>query len=183
MPYFTHGETKNKLILLYTADRAAALPTREQLYRTAILNSEMEYFAFEEALGELLEDGLITEVPKPFGACLGMTDLGREALQLFEKSIPQNERDRLDAYLSAHRTDFLRETQISSRIEKAPNGVMLHLTLSEADRVILSVSLAAASEEQALMLRSRWDGAAESIYNSVWDALSADGVEVKRHES
>ena len=85
MPYFTHGETKNKLILLYAADHAAALPTREQLYRTAILNSEMEYFAFEEALGELLEDGLLTEVPKPFGAGLGLTDLGREALSLFEK--------------------------------------------------------------------------------------------------
>ncbi len=172
MPYFTHGETKNKLILLYIADRAAALLTREQLYRTAILNSEMEYFAFEEALGELLEDGLLTEVPKPFGAGLGITDLGREALSLFEKSVPQNERDRLDGYLAAHRTDFLRETQISSRIEKTPTGVMLHLMLSEADRVILFVSLAAAGEEQALALRSRWDEAADPIYNFIWDALS-----------
>jgi hypothetical protein len=178
MPYFTHGETKNKLILLYAADHAAALPTREQLYRTAILNSEMEYFAFEEALGELLEDGLLTEVPKPFGAGLGLTDLGREALSLFEKSIPQNERDRLDAYLSAHRTDFLRETQISSRIEKTASGPMLHLTLSEADRTVLSVSLAAASEEQALSLRSRWDDAAEDVYNFIWDTLTED-----RHES
>ena len=58
MPYFTHGETKNKLILLYIADRAPAILTCAQLYRTAILNTEMEYFAFEEALGELSEDGL-----------------------------------------------------------------------------------------------------------------------------
>ena len=77
MPYFTHGETKYKLILLYIAERAGTLVTREQLYRTAILNSEMEYFAFEEALGELLEDGLLTEVPKgalkflsPSGRCI-----------------------------------------------------------------------------------------------------------------
>ncbi len=174
MPYFTHGETKNKLILLYIADRAGAIPTRSQLYRTAILNSEMEYFSFEEALGELLEDGLLTEVPKPFGACLGVTALGREALSMFEKSIPQDERKKLDAYLEAHRNDFLHETQISSRIEKADNGVMLHLLLTEADHVIFSVSLAVANEEQAMSLRSRWESGSEPIYNYIWDTLSKE---------
>lgn len=172
MPYFTHGETKNKLILLYIADRAGAIPTRAQLYRTAILNSEMEYFAFEEALGELLEDGLIAEVPKPYGDCLGATDLGREALSMFEKSIPQDERRKLDAYLAAHSGDFSRETQIASRIEKTGAGVTLHLLLTEADRTVLSVSLAAASEEQAIAMRSRWESASEPIYNYIWDVLS-----------
>lgn len=174
MPYFTHGETKNKLILLYIAARADAIPTRAQLYRTAILNSEMEYFAFEEALGALLEDGLLTEVPKAFGDCLGATDLGREALSMFEKSIPQDERNRLDSYLKEHRGDFLRETQISSRIEKTDAGVMLHLYITEADRVILSVSLAAANEEQAMAMRSRWEASGEPVYNYIWDILSKE---------
>lgn len=174
MPYFTHGETKNKLILLYVAERAGTLVTREQLYRTAILNSEMEYFAFEQALSELLEDGLLTEVPKAYGTCLGATDLGREALSMFEKSVPMDERKKLDAYLAAHRNDFTRETQISSRIEKAKDGVTLHLLLTEADRVILSVSLAAASEEQAIAMRSRWEANSEPIYNYIWDVLSKD---------
>ena len=174
MPYFTHGETKNKLILLYICTRAEAIPTRAQLYRTAILNSEMEYFAFEEALSELIEDGLLTEVPKPFGDCIGVTDPGREALQMFEKSIPQDERKRLDAYLSEHRNEFLHETQISSRIERTDEGVVLHLLLTEAGRVILSVSLAAASEEQAMKMRSRWESASEPIYNFIWDTLSKE---------
>lgn len=174
MPYFTHGETKNKLILLYITDRASAIPTRSQLYRTAILNSQMEYFSFEEALGELLEDGLLTEVPKPFGTCLGVTALGREALSMFEKSIPQDERNKLDAYLQVHRNDFLHETQISSRIEKTDNGVMLHLLLTEADHVIFSVSLAVANEEQAMSLRSRWESGSEPIYNYIWDTLSKE---------
>ena len=177
MPYFTHGETKNKLILLYIADRANKLVTREQLYRTAILNSEMEYFAFEEALGELMEDGLLCEVPKAYGSCLGATDLGREALSMFEKSVPMDERRRLDAYLDAHRNDFMRETQISSRIEKSGAGVTLHLLLSEADRTVLSVSLAAASEEQAMAMRSRWEATSEPIYNYIWDVLSKDRKE------
>lgn len=172
MPYFTHGETKNKLILLYIADRADAILTRAQLYRTAILNSEMEYFAFEEALGELSEDGLIAEVPKAYGDCIGVTDLGREALAMFEKSVPQDERRKFDAYLSDHRNEFSRETQVTSRIEKSDAGVMLHLILSENNRVMLSVSLAAASEEQAIAMRSRWENGSEPIYNFIWDTLS-----------
>lgn len=172
MPYFTHGETKNKLILLYIADRAPAILTRAQLYRTAILNTEMEYFAFEEALGELSEDGLIAEVPKAYGDCIGLTDLGREALSMFEKSVPQDERRKLDAYLSEHKYDFSRETQISGRIEQSDAGVMLHLILTEGDRVMLSLSLAAASEEQAIAMRSRWEENSEPIYNYIWDTLS-----------
>lgn len=172
MPYFTHGETKNKLILLYIADRAVSIPTRAQLYRTAILNTAMEYFAFEEALGELLEDGLVAEVPKPYGDCLGVTDLGREALTMFKKSIPQDERRKLDEYLDAHRNDFARETQIASRIEKTDVGVTLHLMLTEADRVILSLSLSAASEEQAIAMRSRWEKGSEPIYNYIFDMLT-----------
>ena len=172
MPYFTHGETKNKLILLYIAERAHTILTRAQLYRTAILNSEMEYFAFEEALGELLEDGLFAEVPKAYGSCFGVTDPGREALSMFEKSIPQDERRKLDAYLDAHRSAFTHETQIASRIEKSDAGVTLHLLLSEGDRVMLSISIAAASEEQAMEMRRRWETGSEPIYNYIWDTLS-----------
>lgn len=172
MPYFTHGETKNKLILLYVSDRADAIPTREQMYRTAIMNSEMSYFDFEEALAELLEDGMLAEVPKPFGTCLGVTDLGREALSMFEKTVPQDERNRLDEYLSLHRGVFTRETQVSSRIEKTGDGFVLHLLLNERDRVVFSVSIDVASEEQALRMRSRWEDVNESVYNYIWDILS-----------
>ena len=174
MPYFTHGETKNKLILLYIAEQADTLLTRAQLYRTAVLNSEMQYFAFEEALGDLLEDGLLTEVPKAFGDCLGLTDPGREALAMFGNSIPLDERNRLNEYLDLHRGDFMRETQITSRIEKTDAGVTLHLLITEADRVILSVSLAAAGEEQAMAMRSRWEKAGEPVYNYIWDILSKE---------
>ena len=93
---------------------------------------------------------------------------------MFEKSVPADERKKLDAYLDAHRNDFTRETQISSRIEKNASGVTLHLLLTEADRVILSVSLAAANEEQAMALRSRWEANSEPIYNYIWDVLSKD---------
>lgn len=171
MPYFSHGETKNKLVVLYILERAGSLLTREQLYRTAILNSEMEYFAFEQAVTELEEDGMLAEVRRAFGECLGLTDAGREALTLFEKSVPADERRKLDAYLDEHRGAFARETEVSSRVEQGANGCTLHLFISERDRVIFSVSLAVASEEQALDLRRRWEEGSEPIYNFVWDTL------------
>ncbi|MBR0435886.1 MAG: DUF4364 family protein [Clostridia bacterium] len=171
MPYFTHGETKYKLIILYIAERAGALLSGDQLYRTAILNSGMDYFTFWNVIGELEEDGMLAAVKKPYGDCYGITDAGRDALSMFEKTVPENERRKLDAYLDENRAAFARETQLSSRIEKRPNGVTLHLYVSERDRAIFSVSLDTASEEQAIEMRSRWDDCSESIYNYVWDAL------------
>lgn len=172
MPYFTHGETKYKLILLYITDRAETLLTRDQLYRTAILNSQMEYFAFEDALHDLEEDGMLTAVRRPFGDCYGLTDLGREALSMFENSVPADERRKLDVYLSDHREQFTQETEIASRIEKGPNGnTTLVLLITEHGKEIFSVRLQVYSEEQALDMRRRWESGCESIYNFVWDTL------------
>ena len=172
MPYFTHGETKYKLILLYIAQQAQRLLTRDQLYRTAILNSKMDFFAFEEALKGLEEDGMLTAVRRPFGDCWGLTDTGREALSMFENSIPADERRKLDQYLSDNREQFSRETEITSRIEKNPDGQCeLVLLINERDKAIFTVRLRVASEEQALILRSRWEESSESIYNYVWDSL------------
>ena len=171
MPYFTHGETKYKLIILYIAERAGSLLLGDQLYRTSILNSGMDYFTFWNAVGELEEDGMLAAVRKPYGDCYGITDAGRDALSMFEKSVPENERKKLDEYLSENRTAFARETQLGSRIDKHANGATLHLFVSERDRVIFSVSFDTASEEQAIEMRSRWDDCSEAIYNYVWDAL------------
>ena len=174
MPYFTHGETKYKLILLYIVSRFQKLPTRDQLYRTAVLNSEMEYFAFEDALHDLEEDGLLATVKRPFGECLGLTDIGRESLSMFEKSIPADERRRIDTYIEENRVAFAREAEISSQIEKTPDGhVYLNLHVSEGADIVFSLRLAVPGEEQAIALRSRWESCGESIYNAVWDILQS----------
>ncbi len=172
MPYFTHGETKFKLIILYILEQAGTLLTADQLYRTAILNSEMDYFTFQSVTNELEEDGFMTAVRKPYGECYGITDYGREALDMFDKTVPADERKKLDAYLEDNRSAFLRETQLSSRIEKHPNGtVTLHLVLTEHDHAFFSIALDTPSEEQAIEMRSHWEESSEPIYNFVWDAL------------
>ena len=172
MPYFTHGETKYKLILLYIADRCHTMPTRDQLYRTAIMNTHMDYFAFEQALLDLEEDGLLVSVRKPFGDCYGLTDPGREALSMFEKSVPQDERIKLDSFLEANREAFAHEKEITSRIDRLPDGsAVLELLIVERSEPIFSIRLSVSSEEQAMEMRSRWENSSEPIYNYIWDSL------------
>jgi predicted transcriptional regulator len=172
MPYFTHGETKYKLIVLYIVSHAGPMITSDQLYRTAVLNSSMDWFAFQNVVNELEEDGMLACVRKLYGDCYGITDSGRDALDMFEKTVPADERRKLDAYLADNRDLFARETQLSSRIEQQPDGSFtLHLYVAERDRVVFSVSLDTASEEQAIEMRSHWDECSESIYNFVWDVL------------
>lgn len=172
MPYFTHGETKYKIIILYILYCAGSVLTADQLYRTAILNSEMEYFSFWEAVNELEEDGFIAAVRKSYGDCYGLTDYGRDARDMFDKTVPAFERKKIDAYLEANRASFVRETQLSSRIDKHRNGTAtLHLVLTEQDHAFFTLSLDTPSEEQAIEMRSHWEANSEPIYNFVWDSL------------
>ena len=172
MPYFTHGEAKYKLILLYIADRAETQLTRDQLYRTAILNSQMDYFAFEDAMHDLEEDGMLTAVRRPFGDCWGITDLGRDTLSMFEKSVPADERSKLDRYLAENREQFTHETELSSRLEKNSDGHdTLYLMITEHNRSVFTIQIPVSSEEQALLMRSRWEASSEPIYHFVLDTL------------
>ena len=172
MPFFSHGEAKYKLILLYIINHCQTTPTRDQLYRTAILNSSMEYFAFEQALHELEEDRMIVSIQESYSECFGLTDSGREALSMFEKSVPADERLKLDNYLEDNRDVFAHEREITSRISGNQDGsTLLEMMINERGDPIFSISVSVSSKEQAMEMRSHWESKSETIYNFVWDSL------------
>lgn len=91
---------------------------------------------------------------------------------MFENSVPVDERKKLDRYLDENRIRFSQEREIVSRIEKDANGqVALVLLINERETPIFSIRIRVSSEEQALLMRSRWESNSESIYDFVWDAL------------
>ncbi len=172
MPYFTHGDTKSKLLLLTILQLADTPLTHEQLYRTSFSNDCMDYFTFETVLPELEEDGFLAAFPRSFGACYGLTDAGRDALKMFADSIPHSQREKLSAYLSLHRDEFLREAQVSSSM--APDGLggySLRLSVQENEQVIFGITLSVASQEAALAMRSNWNAQSGALYDLIWDKL------------
>ena len=73
MPFFIHGDAKNKLIILYILSESKTPLTHDQVYRIVDRTDSMTYFSFETILPELEADGLVASFPRPFGVCYGLT--------------------------------------------------------------------------------------------------------------
>ena len=172
MPFFTHGETKDKLILLYILSAAETPLTHDQLYRVVDRTDSMTFFAFESVLPELEQDGHVAVFVRPYGECYGLTQSGQEAISLFSDSIPESLRQKIDRAVTETATAVLREMQTTSRLTgNERDGYSLELLVLSGEETVFGLTLAVASKEAALTMRSRWARESEALYDLVWDRL------------
>ena len=172
MPFFTHGDTKNKLIVLYILASAKIPLSHDQLYRVVDRTDSMSFFSFETILPELESDGFLASFVRPFGDCYGLTDHGMESVELFKNSLPSSVRERIDRIISESAFDFLRETQTTSRLSgNEEDGYTLELLVLNGVQAVFSITLSVASKEAALIMRSNWESKSGELYDSIWNTL------------
>lgn len=172
MPFFTKGTTAVQLCLLYAVRTAEVEITEDKLFACAYSCEITDWFGFTEALGLILEEGYVVEVPRSFGQSLLLTDSGHKALDLFEDTITASARSKMDAYFSSHRKDMIRAQQFSTQISEHQDGsATLVMNVAESNRELLSIQLALPSQEQALCMRSNWEKAASDIYDCIYSKL------------
>ncbi len=172
MPFFTHGDTKNKLILLYILASAKTPLTHDQMYRVVDRTDSMSFFSFETILPELESDGFLASFVRPFGDCYGLTDHGMESVELFKESIPTSTRERIDKVVKESEFDFLRETQTTSRLSgNEEGGYSLELLVLNGEQTVFGITLSVASKEAALIMRSNWESKSGELYDSIWNTL------------
>ncbi len=172
MPFFTHGDTKNKLILLYILASAKIPLTHDQMYRVVDRTDSMSFFSFETILPELETDGYLASFVRPFGDCYGLTDHGMESVKLFKESIPASTRERIDKVVKESEFVFLREAQTTSRLSgNEEDGYSLELLVLNGEQTVLGITLSVASKEAALIMRSNWESKSGELYDSIWNTL------------
>ncbi len=165
MPIFVHGDSKDKLTILYYLRVCGLDILREQLYRAMVENDCMSFFAFEGGANELEEDGYIAAVPKNFGQVYRVTVRGEQILDLFSESLPFSLRERLKAYADANREPMRREMQLVSSAEPLDSGgYRVRLKAREASGDVLEIVLSLASRDMMRRVRANWPDASEEIY-------------------
>lgn len=165
MPIFVHGDSKDKLTILYYVKVCGLDILREQLYRAMVENDCMSYFAFEGAANELEEDGYIAAVPKNFGQVYRVTVRGEQILDMFSESLPYSLRERLKNYADANREPMRKEMQLVSAAEPLENGgFRVRLKAREATGDVLEIVLSLASRDMMRRARANWPDASEDIY-------------------
>ncbi|MDO4564652.1 MAG: DUF4364 family protein [Clostridia bacterium] len=172
MPIFSHGDVKAKLLILYFVRGAKIDVSAEQIYACLFALDYTDYFTFCGAIAELKEDGFLAEVPRAFGQSCKLTLSGKEALELFEESIPQSERESIRRYIAEHSVRMQQETQLSSSMEPLDEGgYMVCLVASEQNRTILEIKMQVASRETAMIMRKNWAEESCFIYDTLYSHL------------
>lgn len=166
MPIFVHGETKERLTILYYIRASQLDITKDQLYRAMFENDCMQYFGFETAMHALEADGFIAAIPRTFGQGYRVTGQGLESLAMFENSLPYSYRQKLNAYADANRDAMRQESQLVSSMEQQPdNSYIVELKAQEDRAVVLTIRMRVASREMAQKIRGNWAAASDTIYS------------------
>ena len=122
MAYFSHGDARQKLMLLFFLDSIDFELTRSQFYRIFFENGWMDYFDFQARLTELEEDGHVAALPLAFGHGYRVTPQGQQTLAMFQEELPHSLREKLSECARQNRDILRSEAQFYARQTQLPDG-------------------------------------------------------------
>lgn len=175
MAYFSSGDDRDKLMILYSL-RCCGMPvSREQLVTIMAENGAENYFDISERLVELEQNGYIASVPTYLLQMIVLTSRGEEALTLFEKNLPKSLRAALENYIDSHLRDFHRENTSRTISTPLPDGGFdTTFALVENGDAIFEVRLKLPSIRYARIAERNWDSISEELYLSTLLRLTRD---------
>lgn len=172
MPLFIQGNAKVKLLILYFLRCVEIDATSDQVYKALYSLGLTSYFDYCDAMAEIKQESYIAEVPRAFGQSCKLTIQGKQALDLFEDSIPLSERESIKQYSLDHVVQMQQETQLTSTMEQCDaGGYLVHLVAAEGTRTILEIMMQVASREMAIEMRKNWAQESCNIYDDLYAHL------------
>lgn len=175
MAYFSKGETKQKLMLLFFLREIDYEITSNELFRVFAEQGWMEYFDFQLALTELEEDAYVAALPCAYGQGYRITPHGENTLSLFEEELPHSLRDSLRQYAKRNRDLIRDQSQFAAGTTMMPGGgYAAILRLMDKNTHILDITLQLPDARFAQAACAAWPEQAEQIYQELLARLFRD---------
>ena len=166
--------TTYKLMILYLLKQVRFPLTRAQL-SDFMLKEYCTFFAFQQAVQELLDSHLMKESPVRNYVRFEITREGEEALEYFGNKIPEVIRKEMDAFLEENKIRLRTEMGIVSSYQENENGeYQVSCEVREGKSVLIKLDLAVPTKEQAQIICERWHDSNEAVYAAVMQELLRD---------
>lgn len=176
MAYFSQGDGRKKLMLLYFLQQVDLALTRNQLYTIFAEQNWMDYFDFQSNLAELCEDAFVAVVPFSMGEGYRITQYGEETLRLFQGELPHSVLEKLSSYALQNRALLVSKAQFSSTQTQLPDGGALAvLRLMDKTSHILDITLQLPNAQLANEACAQWPAEAEALYQEIIRRLFPNG--------
>jgi len=165
---FIHEKIEIKILILYILRRIPMSITFDELTGLVMCDDGISYFDFSECVAELIKTGHVRYMDNRYS----LTVKGMRNGEITEKSLPITVRDKVDGSTAAARSMLSRDDMIRTSYTANQDGsCTVALSLSDGLGDIVSMSLYAVNEKQALSLEKGFRKKAEGIYMKLIEAI------------
>lgn len=159
---------QNKLLILYLINASGMQLSELQMVRIMGDLTIMQYFDLKECLFELEQLNDIYKTDTPGGALYGITEKGAGMLATLKDDLRLSFREKIDEYISSHKTKLIMESQfISEYIKLSENEYRVILKVLENSRTVFEINVIVYSKQEAVKMSENWQENAISLFKDV----------------
>lgn len=157
--------TLYKLILLYLLKRAAMPLSKKRVCDFILERGYTNYFILNQAIGELLDAGMIIEQQINERSHFSLTEEGAQTLAFFQGNISDITKEEINTYLRENRLEVITELSVTANYDRSSTGEFeAHLLAKEKKIPLVEITLSVPTEETAASICRNWREKNEEIY-------------------
>lgn len=157
--------TLYKLILLYLLKRAAVPLSKIRVCDFILEKGYTNYIILNQAIGELLDAGMIIERQINERSHFSLTEEGAQTLAFFQGNISDITKKEINTYLRENRLEVITELSVTANYDRSSTGEFeAHLLAKEKGIPLVEITLSVPTEETAASICRNWREKNEEIY-------------------
>ncbi len=160
-----------KVLVLYILNYAGTPLSKDNIQHIALSDGLVQYFDLCQAIDEALLTGLIDVVSSADPDTVRITEVGRQTLAMFEKTLPHSVRRKNQTALLNMLADIERGRNVKSDIIKKEGGYEAVCTLLDGDDTLLEYKLFVPTQIQAQMIVDQFENDPTGKYKGILSLL------------
>ncbi|MBO4384409.1 MAG: DUF4364 family protein [Clostridia bacterium] len=173
MAFFSDGDNRVKLYILYIVKCFRTAVTREQVFTVLSEVDGTDYFKVCGLAAELEREQYLLSVPSKLSQLVYLTEKGIKLSETFDKEIPKSVRDEIVGLTDERRAEVRRQNSVSADAEPKPDGSWeLELALIEKGGVTFEMKLRMPDAASAAAAERKWLNEADGIYLGILERLN-----------
>jgi len=164
--------TLYKLIVLYMLDQSAVPLSKSTVNAFILDKGYTNYMTLQQAIGELIDNQLITQKKDANRALLSITLEGQDTLKYFENRISDAIKKEIKDFLLENKTQLKNDYSITSNYYKSISGEYeAQLMAKEKDVVLMDLRISVPTAEMAEDVCLNWKKRNEEVYRMLTQML------------
>ena len=157
--------TLYKLIVLYMLTRVDFPLTKSQVGDFILGKEYTNFLTLQQAIGELIDAGLVTAQSIRNRTHLTITGEGRETLRFFQNQINDSIKSDIDDFFRENEIELRNEVSILADYYKSTSGEYeAHLIAKDKNVDLVNITISVPSEETAAAICDNWQKKNQDIY-------------------